>query len=293
MNSFLGHLTRALMLYKKNFKIYSFYILLSVIAPFLQMLIIVAFGFISFTRTLNDILHGTASFATVGIPLLIMLGGTLIVSIISLWFSIAFQRVIFATRMGEDHKTIKQQLGESFRILPRAFVTSLIFTAISVGPILVILFLFIVRPFLSGAIPLDLMNALTTILLIALAYSFFHALFFSIRYVFAIFEVIINSSTIKQALRTSSMISRGNWWYIAIVIFGTTLLTSLISQPLFALNNYLFQILPRIPAYLVWLLFSILFFYLYQYILIVFVDLYATLKTRYSEPQKPTLPSQE
>ena len=208
-------ITASVSLYKKHFRTYLIYIGLSFIPAILAILTKIGAGIAAFFATVKD--DGIHVTGWSWSPLIL---GFIILGLLSL-VGLIIQILFIRTADMHYHNTIpdkvmpslKQAYGHFWQTLGVSILVAL-FTGLPLftGTIGWVIVKFIEQTkYANSGSPmvLSLMSVLFGLLAL---YGMFHAIYFSVRLLFAIYEIILYKEPIRAAMQQSLTLTKGRWW---------------------------------------------------------------------------------
>jgi hypothetical protein len=153
----------------------------------------------------------------VGTILLFLFG---ILSLLSIWVNISLIRVVAKRIRGEEMKTFVAEMRDSFHFVARILGAIILFDLFVFLPIFVSLFGFSAVLFGGLFFAKDFGSLGTSIFALLAFYGVFHAFYFSIKYGFALFAIMVDATHIREGFHKSSELVKHRFVDVCMRIVG-------------------------------------------------------------------------
>lgn len=198
-------------LYKNNAKLFLKYILLTIVPS----LVIGAF---TGGAVVSAILLGE----NVTSPAILIGGAILMVLIIlaavylSMWINVAFIRAIDHAYTKTPTPPVKESLLNARPYVLRSVGASVLAGLYAAWPLIAVLTAWAIVGFIAMANGggNGIFSAINIILGLVGVYAVFHAIYYSIKYVFATYEVILDEKKMRESLEGSKALTQHRWWSV-------------------------------------------------------------------------------
>lgn len=221
-------INKSLELFKRDFKIWLPYMILSFLAALLSTIF-------AFNPTVLLFFNTLGVFPALVLVLNVIL--MLLLTVFQIWLDLALVRSIHGRLFNKPGVKIRESFHESRHFLARAIGISLIVTilvaiplVISISGLLFVGFENLVLGQLRGATLLYLFFGLLGV------YGIFHLIYFSIRYALSYYAVAIDEKKIGESLREGHQLTQGRMGQIFWRLFTPVVLFLL----MYVLANYIF-----------------------------------------------------
>src|SRR3989339_1215276 len=153
---------------------------------------------------------------------------------LAIWFNLSLIKTIARLYQKETLPSVKTTLIETRPLIGRGFKSSLLVAILVMFPLLISGILISLASYLGGGVITTFTRLFGFVVMI---YGLVHVVFFSVRFLFAAYEVAINKAEAVASLKNSSAIVKGQWGkiflrliVISLIIYVAIILLTLILQ---------------------------------------------------------------